>query len=231
MSATATIGVLWLAFAGSHLVLSARDVRAWLVARFGLQPFLGLYSLVALPTFIALAWVFATHKHAGPLLWTTLGPPSVAHVVNYALMCLAFAFFVCSVLPASSAPSGMAASGPARARGLIRVTRHPMLSAFVLFGVAHLLVNGALGDVLFFGGFPLFSWAGARHQDARKVHEVPGYDDLIRTTSFVPFAAILTGRQRLVASELPFGGLIAGVLVAVVVRHFHAHLFGPSPTP
>src|SRR4051812_11527998 len=102
MTASATIGVLWLAFAGSHLVLSSRNVRPWLVARFGLQPFLGLYSLVALATFIALAWVFATHKHAGPLLWSTLGPPSFARTLNYVLMCVAFAFLVCSVLPQSS---------------------------------------------------------------------------------------------------------------------------------
>ena len=88
-------------------------------------------------------------------------------------------------------------------------------------------MNGCLGDVLFFGGFPLFAWLGARNQDARKVHEVPGYDELLRTTSFMPFAAILSGRQRLAVGELPFVGLAVGAMLAIVIRHYHAQLFGP----
>jgi uncharacterized membrane protein len=227
MSAAMTIAVLWGAFAGSHLLLSGSALRPRLVGRLGLQPFLGLYSLVALATFAALAWVFATHKHAGPLLWTMLGPPALVRPLNYVLMCVAFALLICSVLPGSGAPSAMQASGHAQARGLIRITRHPMLASFALFGIAHLLVNGHLGDVLFFGGFPLFAWAGAAHQDGRKVHEVPGYDELLRTTSFVPFAAILAGRQRFVARELPWAGLAAGVVVAIVLRQYHGQIFGP----
>lgn len=227
MTAPAEIALLWAAFAGSHLVLSGDRVRAGLVARFGLQPFLGIYSLGALITFVGLVWVFAAHKHAGPLLWTTLGPSTLAHALNYATMLVAFAFFLCSVLPGSTAPSGIQASGRAEARGLIRITRHPMLVSFALFGLAHLLVNGSLGDVLFFGGFPVFSWAGGQHQDARKMREVPGYEELMRSTSFVPFAAILMGRQRLVLRELPVAGIAAGVIVAIVIRHYHAQLFGP----
>ncbi len=227
MPSVIAIAVLWGAFAGSHLVLSGETLRPRLVARFGLQPFLGVYSLVAVVTFIALVWVFFTHKHAGPLLWLTVGPPAFAYALNYALMVIAMALLLCSVLPGSTAPSSMQTAGRAQARGLVRVTRHPMLNAFALFGVAHCLVNGCLGDVLFFGGFPLFAWLGARNQDARKVHEVPGYDELLRTTSFVPFAAILSGRQRLAVGELPFVGLAVGAMLAIVIRHYHAQLFGP----
>jgi uncharacterized membrane protein len=121
----------------------------------------------------------------------------------------------------------MQARGPAAARGVTRITRHPMLVAFGLFGVAHLLVNGSLGDVLFFGGFPLFTWIGGRHQDARKVDEVAGYAGFVAETSILPFAAILAGRQRLVARELPLGALATGVVAAVALRTYHGALFGP----
>ena len=47
MPSVIAIAVLWGAFAGSHLVLSGETLRPRLVARFGLQPFLGVYSLVA----------------------------------------------------------------------------------------------------------------------------------------------------------------------------------------
>jgi len=88
-------------------------------------------------------------------------------------------------------------------------------------------VNGALGDVLFFGGFPLFVWIGSRHQDARLARDRPGYRELMAETSLVPFAAILAGRQRLVASELPLVPIAVGLVLAVVIRTYHAALFGP----
>ena len=34
---------------------------------------------------------------------------------------------------------------------------------------------GALTDLVFFGGFSVFAWIGAAHQDSRKVVDVPGY--------------------------------------------------------
>ena len=78
METTLLIGGFWAAFAGTHVWLSSARTRAALIARVGPQPFQGIYSLVALATFVPLVWIFARHKHAGPLLWVTLGPPTVA---------------------------------------------------------------------------------------------------------------------------------------------------------
>jgi uncharacterized membrane protein len=221
------IGALWVAFAGMHVWLSSSGLRPRLVDGLGAQPFQGLYSLVALATFVPLVGFFMTHKHAGPLLWTTLGPAVVARGASQVLMGLALVLLVASLLPGGAAPSAMQARGPARAQGVTRVTRHPMLAAFGLFGVAHLLVNGSLGDVIFFGGFPLFTRVGGHHQDGRKAHEVRGYDELIATTSILPFGAIAAGRQRLVARELPLAAIAIGLALTVVLRTYHGALFGP----
>jgi uncharacterized membrane protein len=226
VGATLLIGGLWAAFGGTHVWLSSTSTRAALIRRVGAQSFQGIYSLVALATFAPLMWIFATHKHAGPLLWVAIGPAGFARPLNHLLMVAALVLFVASLLPSSTAPSAMQARGPAVAHGMVRITRHPMLAAFALFGVAHLLVNGSLGDVLFFGGFAIFAWIGARHQDARKLREVSGYDTLVATTSLVPFAAILAGRQRLAVRELPVAALAGGVLVTVLLRLYHRTLFG-----
>lgn len=223
------IALLWIGFASTHLILSSASLRPRLIGRLGDQPFRGLYSLAVLAWFVALVWVFAIHKHSGPLLWNTVGPPAIAEFANAVLMGLAFAVLVAGLIPSQVGPSSMTApsAAPAEAHGLLRITRHPFNAALGLFGVAHLLVNGHVGDVAFFGGFPLFVWIGSRHQDERMSKDKPGYRELAARTSLVPFAALVMGRQRLVLADLPWGGLAAGVVMAVIIRHFHGTLFGP----
>lgn len=226
MTTAALVATFWAAFMASHVALSSSALRPRLVGALGLPPFLGLYSLVAFVTFVPLVWAFFAGRHEGPTLWVTLGPPVVARMASIALMTAAFALFVCSLLPGSTAPSAMQVRGDAGdVHGLLRITRHPQFAAFALFGVAHLLVNGGLAAIVFFGGFPLFAWIGGRHQDQRMLRDRPGYDRVLATTSLVPFAAILAGRQRLVVRELPWAGLAAGVVLAAIVRRYHAALF------
>jgi hypothetical protein len=47
----------------------------------------------------------------------------------------------------------------------------------------------------------------------------------MRTTSTLPFAAIIAGRQRMVAGELPLGALGTGAGIGVALRLAHDHLF------
>jgi uncharacterized membrane protein len=228
VGAALTIAALWIVFGLTHVVLSSSTLRPRLVERLGAQGFQGVYSLAVIASFVPLVWVFATHKHAGPLLWTTIGPPDVARALNFALNAIAFALLVCSLVPSSAAPSSLAAPGAAmQPHGVTRITRHPMLAAFGCWGVAHLLMNGSLGDVFFFGGFPIWVWLGSRHQDARLSASKPGYTDFAARTSLIPFAAILTGRQRLAVGELPFASIAAGLALAVALRWWHGTLFGP----
>jgi uncharacterized membrane protein len=228
VGASLTIAALWILFGVTHVVLSSATLRPRLVDRLGAQGFQGVYSVAVIASFVPLVWVFAMHKHAGPLLWTTIGPPSVARGANYALNAIAFALLVCSLMPSSAAPSSLAAPGAkVTPHGIVRITRHPMLAAFGCWGIAHLLVNGSLGDVFFFGGFALWVWLGSRHQDARMARSRPGYAELVATTSLVPFWAILTGRQRLVVGELPWTPIVAGLAMTVALRWWHATLFGP----
>ena len=82
-------------------------------------------------------------------------------------------------------------------------------------------------DVIFFGGFALFSLVGCAHQDARKRAtrgaELAAY---FAETSLLPFGAILAGRNRLVLAELPWLGLAVGATIATTLYLLHPYMFG-----
>jgi len=220
MGTTATILLLWAAFAASHMGLSSDRLRPRLVARLGERGFTALYALLALAIFIPLVSAYFDGKHTGPLLWSLGGVPGVRWLMA-AGMGLAFALAVSGLVrpsPASLAP------GKAEAIGVYRITRHPLLMGMGLYGLLHLLVVPVnASELVFFGGFPIFVLAGCRHQDERKLGAIG--DDYRRFCDETPF---LPGSRRGFLrgiSEQPIP-MVIGLGVAAVIRHFHANLFG-----
>jgi uncharacterized membrane protein len=216
--------VWWFAFAGGHLVLSSLDVRQPIIARLGARGFQALYSLIALGTFVMLVRTYWHHKHVGPLLW------SLTTQRGWWLLAILLAGLgiVIAVLAfARPSPTAMVAGGQGEARGMMRITRHPLFTGIGLWGLGHTLANGYLSDVIFFGGFLVFSLVGAAHQDARKrATESERLGAFYAETSLLPFMAILSRRNRLVLAEIPRIPAIVGVVVAVVLFVFHRPLFG-----
>jgi uncharacterized membrane protein len=217
------VALLWLAFTATHVGLSSLRVRPRLVAALGQTGFLGLYSLVAFAIFVPLIWLYFQSKHAGAALWVLPRGPLLAWSV-YVGMAVAFILLVASFLRPS--PAGMA---PAETtpRGVHLLTRHPMVMAFVVFALVHLLPNGWAADVAFFGGFAAFALIGAAHQDRRKLATGPaGYREFYEGTPFFPF----TGRETLRGlRELSPIAVGVGIGLALVVRYFHAAWFGGNP--
>jgi len=138
------IGFWAVAFVGSHLVLSSAQVRSRLVAMVGEQPYRGIYSLVAFVTIVPLIIVFARHKHAGPMLWYLRNFEAI-RVLSWLLMFVAVVLLVASFV----SPNPGMIGAPSRrdgAVGVLKLTRHPSFVAISIFGFAHLLMNGWLGD-------------------------------------------------------------------------------------
>lgn len=214
----------WVLFGGSHLVMSSPNLRPKLVSSLGERGFRGLYSLIAIATLVPLCVYYGEHKHAGPQLWVTFGPYLLARDLNLLLMLLAFGLLVSGL--AARPPSSMLASGEPQAYGITRITRHPTFASFFLFGLAHCFMNGTLADLMFFGGFAVFAWLGARYQDERKGAEISGYAEFQTATSFMPFEAILNRRQSFPTGELRWGVIIIGLVIFYLVRGFHPGLFG-----
>lgn len=219
MSSAVAIVLLWAGFAGTHMVLSSIPVRQRLIARIGEANFRGIYSLVALAFFVPLVWIYFAHKHAGPALWSVPIGPEVRGVV-YVGMGLAFVLLGASFVQPSPA---LVVPGDPTPKGVLRITRHPLLMALAVFGLVHLLPNGHAADVAYFGGFVVFSIAGAWHQDQRKLATVPEYRAFYERTPFFPF----TGTQTLRGlRELPLVAVTVALLAAITVRYFHGALFG-----
>jgi len=220
VSPTAAIVLLWAGFAGTHLLLSSLPVRQRIVTAIGAQPFLGLYSLVALGFFVPLVRTYFAHKHAGDWWWGIPHGPALRGAM-YLLMAVAFILMVAAL--ARPSPAAVVPGDPTP-RGIYRITRHPLMMAFVVFGLAHLLPNGSSADVAFFGGFVLFSLVGAAHQDARKrALGTPGFTTFTAGSPFVPFTGGASAQGLRELSPVVVG---LGILVTVVVRWFHALWFG-----
>ncbi len=222
---------LWaLLFLGTHLLISSREVRPRLIAMVGERVYPGVYSIVALATFIPLVLAFAHHKHSGAMLWDLRGVAPVRWLV-WLLMLLAFIVFVASFITPN--PGAMGAPGDleaSRARGILKFTRHPSFVAFSIFGVAHILMNGFVGDVIFFGSFPALSIIGGIHQDARKESQLgASYKMLENSTSFFPGLALLQGRQHWSAADTPWLAIAIGIALTALIVWLHPMIFGGNP--
>lgn len=219
MAPTTTILLLWLGFAATHLILSALPVRQPLIEMIGDNAFRGLYSVIALAWFVPLVWVYFRNKHAGPALWNLQLGDGVRWLM-YLGMGVAFVLLISAFIQPSA--NSMAPSD-GKARGVLHITRHPLLMSFALFGLLHLIPNGFLSDVIFFGGFAVFVAVGAWHQDQRKLATKPGYRDFYEATPFFPF----TGTHTLQGlRELSPLAVAIGVALTVVVRTYHSSWFG-----
>ena len=118
------------------------------------------------------------------------------------------------------------------AQGILRVTRHPALWGIALWALAHLIVNGDAGSLIFFGSLLLLSAAGTASIDAKRKRLFGDYwQQFAQVTSSVPFLAIIQGRNRFRLSEIGWWRiLLAGAAFALVI-HLHSTLFGASPLP
>lgn len=214
MSPTVSIVLLWIAFTATHLGLASGRVEPRLRARLGDPGFLALYSLVALALFVPLVSIYFGNRHAGPWLWRVeVGP--LLRALLYLGMTLGLVLAVGSLLRPS--PASLVPNAPAEVRGVYRVTRHPLVLGLALIWALHLIPNASTADVAFFGGFLVFSLAGARHQDLRKLHAGDAkFREFHAATSFLPFGRGLGG-----LADLPPLVVLLGVLAALGIRWLH----------
>lgn len=228
MDATVWIALWAFSFLASHLIISSSAVRSRLIGVVGEQPYRGIYSIVAFATLGPLIYEFARNKHAGPLLWYLRAVAPIRWLA-WILMLAALILFVGSFITPNPAGIG-APAGRTEPRGLLKITRHPGLVGFVLFGIAHMMMNGWAGDVIFFGMFPALGIIGGIHQDQRKIGELGDrYREFLAKTSFVPFAALLGGRIRWASGDMPWAAIGAGVVLTVGIVALHPTIFGGNP--
>lgn len=215
--------VLWTVV---HLAIAGTRVRAALAARVGEGRFRAGFSLLSLVAIVLLA---VSYKHAPYYgLWAA---PDWLRWLLACVMLAACVLFVASVV----GPNPTAIGGPgldAPARGITRITRHPMLWAFALWAAVHVIGNGDVASVLFFGAFLVTALAGMPSIDAKIAARDPaGWAGLSRATSIVPGLAIAQGRNRLSLGEMGWIIPVGGVVLWLVLLFGHRYVIGVSPVP
>jgi len=122
----------WILFLGAHLSPGVFGLRDTLVQRLGEGRFTGLYiatSVTGMTCIIA-------GRHIAPFV-NVWYPPLWAKPVTSLLVLVAFILIAALLLPTN----------------IRRLVRHPMLWGVVVWSAGHLLANGDLASMIFFGGF------------------------------------------------------------------------------
>lgn len=115
-------------------------------------------------------------------------------------------------------------------KGMLRVTRHPFLWGVAIWAAGHLLVNGDAPSLLLFGSMLALAVFGTVSIDAKRRRALgTSYVAFEEQTSNVPFAAIVTGRQRLSLSEIGWWKLLLAVAIWAAVLFAHPFVFGVNP--
>ncbi len=211
-------------FVGTHIGLATRRVRAALVARLGAAGFLVFFSLVAAASFSILVSFYAAHRIEGVAGVALAGVPA-AHALLMGAIVLGAVLTVAGLVSYPASPYDLFRPTIQPPRGVERITRHPFFAGVALFALAHALLATRLIGTVFFGGLAFLAIAGPRYQDAKLLaRRGQPFADHLATTSFVPFAAILDGRQRMAWRDLPFAALAGGLVLAVILRTVHGSI-------
>lgn len=156
-----------LAFVGLHFAMS-HPLRAPMAQALGERSFQAIYSLVSLAAF---AWVILAYQAAPAADLAGSGEAGwiVATIVMLpALVLLAGSFAGNPALPmpgAKALAGALAAAGP---RGVFRVTRHPMMWAFGLWALSHIVLLWSWRSVITAVAIGLLALLGAHLQDRKK---------------------------------------------------------------
>lgn len=218
-------GIAWVVL---HIGVSGTALRGAIVARIGQGAFRGLFVVASL---LLLGWLVHAYNVAGPVaqLWVA---PRWLVVVLMLLMLPALLLLVCSVtMPnPTSVRGGHALEAPEPARGILRITRHPMLWAFATWGLLHLAAIGTASMAVLAGAIIVTAFAGMPSLDAKYARREPQrWPAFAAATSILPFGAILAGRNRLSLRELGWWRpLLAAVLWAVLIAG-HPMLSASNP--
>jgi uncharacterized membrane protein len=204
----------------THFVPST-PLRGVLVRTMGQWPYTGLYSLVA---FACIGWMVWAYGRAPvePLFPGLRLAPAI--LMPFAFILLAGGLFARN--PTIVGADKLLKS-PDPARGMIRVTRHPIMYGLLLWGLAHLLARGDLKSAVFFGTFVLLAGLGTPLMDRRKATTLgDDWQRFAAVTSNLPFVAIAQGRNRFDAKEIGWRNPAIGLALYALFFWFHPMLFG-----
>lgn len=220
------LGLAALIWIGLHVGIAGTRARAACAARLGEGGFRVTFSLASALaiTLLVLAWRSAP-------VWPLWAVPRPLGWLLVAAMLLAFILFAGSLMARNPTAVGQGAALSSEPRGMLRITRHPMLWSFAIWAGAHVVGNGDSASLVFFGAFLLTALLGMPSLDAKVAARAPrGWAAFAARTSLLPFGAVAAGRNYVAWGELAWPVLV-GLLAWAAMLHLHPVIFRVSPLP
>ena len=215
-------------FLGIHLLISGTRLRDVITGAIGENVYIGLFALASLA---AIVWLCIAYNHAYASVDNRVIYDVGQTFRNLAIPVVAVAFMLAvpGILMANPSSAGQE---KADVRGVLRITRHPFLWGAAIWAGFHLVASGTLASVIFFATFFLLAGLGTRAIDAKCRRKRGAQWQAIATqTSNIPFAAIMSGRNRFVASEYFDWRFTVAFVEFLLLLYFHNYLFSMSPFP
>lgn len=142
-------------FLGVHSVrIFADGFRTSMVAKIGLNPWKGIYTVLSLVGFVLIVNGYAASRAEGGFLWN---PPRWTFHVTALLTLFSFILIAAAHVKGNRIKARLG---------------HPMVMGVKVWAFAHLLSNGRVGDVVLFGAF--LAWAVADYISARRRDRAAG---------------------------------------------------------
>ncbi len=214
-------------FIGLHVGIAGSFIRGRVIEKLGEKVYRAAFSLLSL---IGIVWLAHAYRLAGYI--ETWGQLSWFKPIAALLVFVAFLFAVLGM----TTPNPMSVGGEnllmadAPALGIQRVTRHPFLWGVAVWAFAHLIANGDVASLVFFGSLFVLVFVGMKSIDAKRKKACGRHwDSYAAATSILPFQAIKEGRNTLVIADFKVWQLAATLVLYLAVMHFHQSWFGVSP--
>jgi uncharacterized membrane protein len=205
----------------SHSVLSAPGIRPWLLGHLGRIPFYGLHSVISLTATAGFVWAYVRFG-SGSMLYA---PLPGARILALTVMPIALLLIVGRITTRTGD-----AHAPAAPEGIYRLCRHPGSVGLLLWTLVHLMNLAEDRNVIVFGTMAAICLAAlVKNEAVRRAADKRGVPCYMETTSIIPFAAILTGRQRLVVSEIGWPRLGLAILLYGAILWGHPLVLGVDP--
>lgn len=211
-------------FLAMHWIVSGSPLRTPIVKFLGEKLFKVLFSISIV---VALSWMIYAFL-AAPYV-PTWGTAESLKPLTLGLMLLVCLMLPLSIFDKNPTTLGIFPPDQVSARGIVRISRHAGLIALGLWGLAHLIVNGDWASHWLYGTIAFEGLIGPLNLDRKyRARYGEAWLKFSQQTSYLPFAAIISGRNKLVLTELNPWGLIAGLSLFVTLIYFHKAWFGIS---
>lgn len=209
-----------------HMVPAIAPLRRALISVLGEAPYIVGFSMMSLGL---LGWVGIAYMEAPYVeLWLL---PQWANWFVVLLMPVATIMLVAVFTNPNPMSVALKSSGydPAHP-GIVSITRHPLLSALLIWSLAHMVINGDLAALILFGFFSIMGLAGPLGIEARKKRKLgeEKWRELSNLTSFMPFWAIMSGRARFDIAGIGWVTVGLGLGLYALLLTFHGAVGGPD---